>query len=80
MSDPENMSNYTPTTLEKIFELLDNKLVSLGIPGALSFVGITNVQQDQWQQAMWCFAGAVTVWVLIKVGKIVATKLEKVLI
>lgn len=38
---PEEPSAYSPTTIEKVFELLDNKLITFGIPGALSFVGIT---------------------------------------
>lgn len=43
----EEPSNYTPTTIEKVFELLDTKLVSLGIPTALSAVGINYVRSQQ---------------------------------
>lgn len=35
---PESSDDYTPTNLDKIFERLDNKLVTLGIPGALSYL------------------------------------------
>lgn len=54
------MSNYEPTNLEKVFELLDNKLVSLGIPGALNFVGIDLLCKDlsHWPGAAGCFAAA----------------------
>lgn len=71
--------DYTPTNIEKVFELLDTKLVSLGVPGALSFVGITNARAGQWGEAIVCFAGATVVLVVIKVGKKLAPKLDQVL-
>lgn len=71
--------DYTPTNIEKVFELLDTKLVTLGVPGALSFVGITNVRAGQWGEAIVCFAGAAVVLVVIKLGKKLAPKLDQVL-
>lgn len=53
--------NHTPTTLEKVFELLDQKLITLGVPGGLSAVGINNIRTGQWDEAAWCFLGAAAV-------------------
>ncbi|MGB3202795.1 MAG: hypothetical protein WBA99_17950, partial [Nodosilinea sp.] len=75
----ESPPDYTPTSIEKVFELLDNKLVSLGVPGALSFVGVTNVRAGQWGEAMGCFAGAAAVFVAIKLGNKLAPKLDQLL-
>lgn len=69
--------SYEPTTIETVFELLDKKLVSFGVPGALSFVGITKAQESQWKEAIGCFVGAVAVWTAIKVGKKLAPKLDE---
>lgn len=57
-------SQYDPTTIARVFELLDNKLVSLGVPGALSFVGITKVRDGHYWPAAGCFAAA-GVWLAI---------------
>ncbi|MDJ0706979.1 MAG: hypothetical protein QNJ46_27205, partial [Leptolyngbyaceae cyanobacterium MO_188.B28] len=35
----EKPPDYLPTTLEKVFEILDQKLITLGVPGALSAAG-----------------------------------------
>jgi hypothetical protein len=77
MADPP--PDYTPTTIEKVFELLDNKLVTLGVPGALSAVGINKVRSGHWDEAIACFAGAAVVLVVIKLGKKLAPKLDQVL-
>ncbi|MBW4695887.1 MAG: hypothetical protein KME27_29590 [Lyngbya sp. HA4199-MV5] len=74
---PEEPSAYSPTTIEKVFELLDKKLVTFGIPGALSFVGITKARENQWTEAAWCFAGAAGVWLAIKIGKKLSPKLDQ---
>ena len=63
---PEDPLPYSPTTIEKISESLDHKLVTFGLPGALSFVGITKARESQWQEAGWFFAGAAGVWIAIK--------------
>jgi predicted NACHT family NTPase len=76
---PEEPSPYSPTTIEKVFELLDNKLITFGIPGALSFVGITKAREGAWTEATWCFVGAVGVWVVIKVGKKLAPKFDQLM-
>ena len=68
-----------PTTIEKVFELLDNKLVTFGVPGALSAVGVNKVLADLWTEAAWCFAGAAGVWIAIKIGKRLAPKLDQLL-
>lgn len=73
------MSTYEPTTLEKIFELLDTRLVTLGVPGSLSFIGITRAQEGAWREAGLCFVGAAGVWLAIKVGKKLAPKLDTLL-
>lgn len=73
----ESSPPYVPTTIAKVFELLDNKLVSLGIPGALTFVGITKARESQWSEAVGCFAGAVGVWLIIKIGNKLAPKLDQ---
>jgi hypothetical protein len=65
--------------LEKFFELLDSKLVSFGLPGALSSVGIHKASKNQWTEAGWCFAGAAGIWIVIKVGKKLAPKLDELL-
>ncbi|MBW4522299.1 MAG: NACHT domain-containing protein [Scytolyngbya sp. HA4215-MV1] len=76
---PDETPPYLPTTITKVFELLDNKLVTFGIPGALSFVGITRVQQGDIAGAGRCFVGAVGVWLVIKVGKRLSPKLDNLL-
>lgn len=76
---PEDSPNYVPTNIGKVFELLDNKLVTFGVPGALSFVGIAKAREDQWVDAAWCFAGAAGVWLIIKIGKILAPRIDKFL-
>jgi len=75
----EESPKYLPTNIEKVFELLDNKLVTFGVPGALSFVGITKIQANQWTEAGWCFAGAAGIWIAIKVGKKLAPKFDRLL-
>ncbi|TVQ07395.1 MAG: NACHT domain-containing protein [Leptolyngbya sp. DLM2.Bin27] len=67
----------TPTSIETVFELLDKKLVSLGVPTALSAVGINNIRTDKWNEAAWCFAGAAAVWMAIKVGKKLAPEIDQ---
>jgi hypothetical protein len=69
--------DYTPTNIEKVFELLDNRLVSLGVPGGLSAVGLNNVRSGQWRDAAWCFAGAVAVWLAIKIGRKLAPEIDQ---
>ena len=76
---PEKSPDHLPTTLEKIFELLDKKLVTLGAPGALSAVGINKVLAEELPTAFWCFAGAAGVWLVIKIGKKLAPKLDQLL-
>ena len=76
---PEEPPAYTPTTIETVFELLDKKLVSLGVPTAISAVGVNAVRTGDWKQASWCFAGAAGVWILIKVGKKLAPKFDQLL-
>lgn len=76
---PEDSPNYTPTNIEKVFELLDKKLVTFGVPGALSFVGISKARENQWTDAAWCFVGAAGIWFIIKIGKKLAPKIDQVL-
>ena len=75
----DEQPNYTPTTIEKVFELLDTKLVSLGVPTALGAAGINSIRTGNWQQAVGYFAGAAAVWVAIKVGKRLAPELDHLL-
>jgi hypothetical protein len=72
-------SGYSPTTIEKVSELLDNKLVTFGIPGTLSFVGLTKAKEGQWTEAGQYFAGAVGILIAIKIGKKLAPKLDQLL-
>jgi GUN4-like/NACHT domain len=76
---PDKPDPYSPTTIETVFELLDKKLVSLGVPGALSFVGITKVREQKGMEAGWCFAAAIGVFVVIKVGKKLAPKFDQII-
>ncbi|WP_190494012.1 GUN4 domain-containing protein [Phormidium sp. FACHB-1136] len=69
--------NPTPTTLEKVFELLDQKLITLGVPGGLSAVGINNIRTGQWNEAALCFGGAAAVWMAIKVGNKLAPEIDQ---
>ena len=70
---------YLPTTVEKVFELLDKKLVTFGIQGAISAVGVAKIHQNQWRDAALCFAGAAGVWLIIKIGKRLAPKIDQLL-
>jgi hypothetical protein len=71
--------SYVPTNIEKIFESLDQRLVTLGIPGMLAAVGATKAKEGKWTEVGLCFAGAVGVWILIRVGKKLAPKLDELL-
>ncbi len=75
----EDSSKHLPTTIEKVFELLDNKLVTFGVPGALSAVGINKILADLWTEAAWCFVGAAGFWLAIKIGKKLAPKFDQLL-
>jgi len=76
---PEDPSKYSPTNFEKFFELLDKKLVTVGVPATLSVVGINKARENQWTEAWWCFVGAAGIWLVIKVGKKLAPKLDQLL-
>jgi len=76
MPEP-NSANLT--TLERVFELLDNKFVSWGAPGVLLGVGISQFAAGEGVRGSLCVVGAGGLWVVIKVGKRVAPKLEAVL-
>lgn len=75
----EDSQNHQFTDIERFFELLDKKFVSLGIVGALCAVGITKAKETQWTEAILCFVGAAVIWLLIKAGKILAPKIDKFL-
>ena len=75
--ESEAPAAYSPTTIEKVFELLDNKLVTFGIPGALSVVGITKVREGDLTKAGLCFASAAGVWLAIKIGKKLSPKFDQ---
>ena len=76
---PEDSQNYQFANIEKFFELLDKKFVSLGIVGALCAVGITKAKDSQWPEAILCFVGAAGTWLIIKIGKILAPRIDKFL-
>jgi hypothetical protein len=76
--DPSEASPK-PTTTEQVFELLDKRLITFGVPGALSFVGITKARENRWIEAGWCFAGAAGVWLVIQLGKKLAPELDQAL-
>lgn len=73
------MSGYQPITIEKVFELLNNNLVAWGVPGALIALGLEKIRQNLWRDASWCFALAVGVGIVIKVGRKLAPKIDQVL-
>jgi len=76
---PENSQNYQFANIEKIFELLDKKFVSLGIVGMLCAFGLNKVKDSQWTEAILCFVGAAGIWLIIKIGKILAPRIDKFL-
>lgn len=76
---PEEPPKYLPTTIEKFFELLDNKLVTFGLPGVLLSVSVNKLLGNQRTEAAWYLAGAAGIWLVIKVGKKLAPKLDQVL-
>ncbi|MEY2977588.1 MAG: hypothetical protein RLZZ435_1727 [Cyanobacteriota bacterium] len=71
------MSN--PPNLERVFELLDNKLISWGAPGVLLAVGINQFAAGAWGRASACVVGAGGLWLIIKVGKRLAPKFDEAL-
>ncbi|NER00346.1 MAG: hypothetical protein F6K30_27225, partial [Cyanothece sp. SIO2G6] len=77
-NDEKSSLGYIPTSIETVFELLDKKLVSLGIPGALIGVGISALAQEtpNWIMAIGCFVGAIAVWFSIKIGKVLSPRLD----
>jgi energy-coupling factor transporter ATP-binding protein EcfA2 len=76
MSEEEK---YLPTTVEKVFEALDKRVISLGVPGLFGSLGIAKAGENKWQEAGLCLAAAVGVLVVIQVGKKLAPKLDQLL-
>ena len=76
-SSPQQKSqSYTPTTLDDVRKLLDSKLISAGIPGALAGIAINEALQSQWYETA-KFGGAATlVWLLIKIISRLTPKVE----
>ncbi len=70
---------YLPTTVEKVFEALDKRVISLGVPGLFGSLGIAKAGENKWQEAGLCLTAAAGVWVVIQVGKKLAPKLDKLL-
>lgn len=68
-----------PITLESFWKLLDSKLISLGIPGALIGVAIDFARKSEWQKAVLCIVAAGGFWLIIKVGNKLSPLIDKLL-
>ena len=75
----ESKEQNTPLTLQSFWKILDSKLVSLGIPGALIGVALDFARKSEWKNAGFCMVGAAGVWLIIKVGSKLAPRLDKFL-
>ena len=76
MSDP---SSQNLPALERVFELLDNKFVSWGASGVLLAAGVRQIVVGDWLGAGGLLLGAGGLWLVIKVGKRLAPKVEEAL-
>jgi hypothetical protein len=68
-----------PITLESFWKLLDSKLISLGIPGALIGVAIDFARKSEWRNAGLCIVAAGGFWLIIKVGNKLSPLIDKLL-
>ncbi|HIK42077.1 GUN4 domain-containing protein, partial [Thermoleptolyngbya sp. M55_K2018_002] len=64
------------TTIETVFDLLDNRLVTLGIPGAIIAAGLNAIGSSGLAAGLPYFAGAAGVWLMIKVGKQLSPRID----
>jgi GUN4-like/NACHT domain len=76
---PDEPASYSSANIEKVFELLDSRLVSLGVPGALCAIGFSKVYDNAGSEVWWYFVGAAGIWLTIKVGKKLAPKIDQLL-
>jgi hypothetical protein len=75
--DPKDQN--TPITLESFWKLLDSKLISLGIPGALIGVAIDFARKTQWKNAGLCIVAAGGFWLIIKVGNKLSPRIDQLI-
>ena len=75
--EPQNQN--TPMNLESFWKLLDSKLVSYGIPGALVGVAIDFARKSDWKNAGICVFSAAGVWLFIKIGKKISPYIDKLI-
>ncbi|MCL6749517.1 GUN4 domain-containing protein [Nostoc sp. CCCryo 231-06] len=75
--DPKNEN--APIILESFWKLLDSKLISLGIPGALIGVALDFARKKEWQNAGLCVGAAGAFWLIIKVGNELSPYIDKFL-
>ncbi|MBC6429962.1 NACHT domain-containing protein [Nostoc sp. HG1] len=75
--DPKNEN--APITLESFWKILDSKLISLGIPGALIGVALDFARKKEWQNAGLCVGAAGAFWLIIKVGNKLSPYIDKFL-
>ncbi|KZL47773.1 hypothetical protein A2T98_21495 [Nodularia spumigena CENA596] len=75
--DPKEQN--TLLNLEGFWKLLDSKLISLGIPGALIGVALDFARKTDWKNAGLCILAAGGVWLVIKVGSKLSPQIDKFL-
>lgn len=75
---PNPPPNYTPLNKEDIRRILDSKLVNTGLPGAIAGFGISRAFEGEWWQFASLAGIAVGVWVLVKLGDRLASRVEHV--
>ena len=68
--------SYTPIMLDDVRQLLDSKLVSAGVPGALVGIAINQAFQSKWGEAAKFGGAAALVWFLIKIGSKLISEFE----
>ncbi|MBD2360169.1 GUN4 domain-containing protein [Anabaena minutissima FACHB-250] len=75
--DPKDQN--APITLESFWKLLDSKLISLGIPGALIGVAIDFARKTQWKNAGLCIVAASGFWLIIKIGNKLSPRIDQLI-
>ncbi|MEM1368809.1 MAG: GUN4 domain-containing protein [Cyanobacteria bacterium P01_H01_bin.15] len=75
MSQPPNQD--ARITVENFWQILDTKIISVGLPGVLVGIGINHVRENEWTEAIKFFALASLLWFFLRVSSEVFAVLKR---